>query len=370
MRIDRIEIYQVTMPLVTPFRTAFSDEEAIDSLLVRMSSPAHSGWGESSPWRAPAYSSEWAGAAFLTVRDWLAPRLVGREVESGAELQRLLSPFKGNYFAKASLDLAWWDLYAHEQDRPLWQVLGGVRDTVDVGADIGVLDTLDALLAEIDQAQAAGFKRTKLKFRPGWEVDMVAGVRQAFPDLVIHVDCNSAYRLQDLAMFRELDRYGLAMIEQPLAHDDLADHARLQGQIQTPLCLDESIVSVDKARKAIALGSCRWVNIKPGRVGGLTQALAIHDLCQEAGIPCWVGGMLESAVGQSHNLALATLPNIRYPSDIFPTSRFYRQDLGVPEMDLSGLSEMRAVAGPGIGCAPHPERLAERLVQAASVPPE
>ena len=233
MRIEHIEIYHVTMPLVTPFRTAFSDEEAIDSILVRMTSGSRSGWGESSPWRAPAYSSEWAVAAFIAVRDWLAPRLVGREVGSGAELQGLLSPFKGNYFAKASLDLAWWDLYAREQDQPLWQVLGGVRDTVEVGADIGVLDSLDALLKEIGKAQSAGFKRTKLKYRPGWELNMVAAVRQAFPDLVIHVDCNSAYTLQDLAMFRELDRYGLAMIEQPLAHDDLVDHARLQKGIDS-----------------------------------------------------------------------------------------------------------------------------------------
>jgi O-succinylbenzoate synthase len=367
MRIDRIEIYRVAMPLLYPFRTACGDEDTVESILVCMKSGRLAGWGEASPWESPTYSSEWAAGMFALLRDWLAPRLVGREIESGVQLQHLLAPFKGNYFAKASLDLAWWDLYARSQDQPLWRAIGGVRDTVEVGADFGIMDSLDDLLEEVKSAQEAGFRRTKLKYRPGWELPMVAAVRKAFPDMVIHIDCNSAYSLDDLPMFRVLDHFDLAMIEQPLANDDLVDHARLQAEIDTPVCLDESIVSVDKARKAIALKSCRWVNIKLGRTGGMTHALAIHNLCQKAGIPCWVGGMVESAVGQSHSLALTTLPNIRYPSDIFPTSRFYQQDLGVPEMKLSGPSEMQLTAEPGIGCVPHPQRLEERLVQSATL---
>lgn len=332
-----------------------------------MSEDGGYGWGETSPWRAPAYSSEWAGGAFCAVRNWLAPNVLGRDLRSGADVQQALSGIKGNYFAKASLDLAWWDLAARAAGQPLWQMIGGRRPVVAVGADLGVMETLDQLLAEIYKAQAAGFTRLKLKYRPGWELNMIAPVRAAFPDLVIHVDCNSAYSLADLPMFEALDHYDLAMIEQPLAHDDLWDHAQLQRQLKTPICLDESIISVARARQALELKACGWVNIKLGRVGGLTNALAIHDLCQGAGVPCWVGGMLESAVGQAANLAMATLPNIKYPSDIFPTSRFYREDLAEPNIELSGPAEMTISATAGIGAEPHPVRLERCLVQKAKV---
>jgi len=367
MKIDTVQIYHVAMPLIYPFRTSYGEDICIESVLVRMGSGSQYGWGEASPLRSPTYSSEWAGGVFATMRQWLAPAIVGREFASGAELQAAMASFKGNYFAKGGLDMAWWDLYARSQGKPLWQVIGGQGPTIDVGADLGVMENLDMLLAEIEKVVQAQFKRLKLKFRPGWDVNMVAAVRQRFPDLVIHVDCNNAYSLADLPMFRALDPYHLAMIEQPLAHDDLLDHAALQREISTPVCLDESIVSLARVKQAIQIGSCRWVNIKPARVGGLTNAIAIHNACQEAAIPCWIGGMLESAVGQSHNLALATLPNIKYPSDIFPTSRFYRQDLGEPEIVLSGPSQMRAVDAPGIGREPHPERLAQMTVQTAMV---
>jgi O-succinylbenzoate synthase len=216
-------------------------------------------------------------------------------------------------------------------------------------------------------AVSAGFKRVKLKYRPGWELDMISAVRGAFPDLTVHVDCNSAYTLADAEMLEKLDAYDLAMIEQPLAHDDLIDHAELQRRIETPICLDESITSADKARKAIAIGACRWVNIKPGRVGGITNAVAIHDLCRDAGVPCWIGGMLESAVGASHCLALATLPNVKYPSDVFPSDRFYTTDLAEPAMALSGLSMMTPRDVPGVGAEPNAERLRELTVEQATL---
>src|SRR2546426_3959756 len=314
--IDSIEIYRVVKPLVYPFRTAFGNDAAIESILIKMNSGSHLGWGEASPWSSPTYSGEWAQGAFIVVHDWLGPQLVGRSIESGEELQTVLSRFKGNFFAKASLDLAWWDLHARKQARPLWKVLGGVKDVVEVGADFGVMDRLEELISIIEEALSKGFKRIKLKFRPGWELKMIEKVRERFPKATIHIDCNSAYSLEDTPMFQTLDNFHLAMVEQPLAHDDLVDHAKLQSSIRTPICLDESITSLAKARKAIELRSCRWINIKPGRVDGLTVALKIHNLCQEKGIPCWVGGMLESAVGASHCLALATLPNIKYPSDI------------------------------------------------------
>jgi len=367
VRITRIDVYRVTMPLVYPFRTAYGNDDCIESILARMESPEGYGWGESTPWRAPGYSPEWATGALALIRDWLAPALIGRSLETGADVQQALSGFKGNPFAKAALDTAWWDLHARSRGQPLWQALGGRGPTIRVGADFGVMETLDDLVREITGALEAGFGRVKLKFRPGWDVAMVARVRNEFPDAVFHIDCNSAYRLSDAAMFRELDQFNLAMIEQPLAHDDLLDHAELQRQLRTPICLDESITSTDRARQAIAIKACGWVNIKPGRVGGVTNALAIHDLCAEAGIPCWIGGMLESAVGQAFNVALATLSNIRYPCDIFPSARFYRQDLGQPELVLSGRGQVTALPGPGIGCEPDPERLARATLESATI---
>ena len=220
-------------------------------------------------------------------RGWL-----GQTIRSGQEMQDRLAWVKGNPFAKAALDLAWWDLYARCQNEALWRLLGGVNNVVDVGADLGVMESIDRLLEAIGASLKAGYKRINFKYRPGWEIEMVDAVHKAFPDAIFHVDCNSAYTLGDLAMFEVLDNYDLAMIEQPLMHDDLIDHAELQSRLRTPLCLDESVTSADKARKAIKIGACRWINIKPGRVGGLTPALDIHNLCQEAGIPCWIGGML------------------------------------------------------------------------------
>ena len=363
MKIERIEIYRVSMPLIYPFRTAFGNDDAIESVLVRLLAGEAYGWGEAAPWKVPAYSPECAATQFVMARDFIAPRLLGQELTTGANLQERLSFIKGNPFAKAAFDLAWWDLHARSQNEPLWRCIGGHSPHVVAGADFGVMETIDLLLETIQTAVEAGYQRVKLKYRPGWELEMVAAVRAAFPTLIMHVDCNSAYTLEALPMFQELDHYGLAMIEQPLMHDDLIDHARLQAHLETPICLDESITSLAKVRKAIEIKACRWVNIKPGRVGGITPAVEIHDLCQQAGIPCWIGGMLESAVGAAHCIALATLPNIRYPSDIFPTSRFYREDLGCPPIEHSGPSKFEASPSPGIGVEPHAGRLEEMALE-------
>ncbi|MFH1008967.1 MAG: o-succinylbenzoate synthase [Candidatus Latescibacterota bacterium] len=359
MKIDAMEIIRVAMPLIYPFRTAFGDDDTIEAVLVRMTSGKEYGWGESASWKFPAYTSECSAGQFVISREFIAPLLIGQELDSGEALQKRLAGIKGNYFAKAAFDMAWWDLYAKSLGEPLWKVLGGQGPKVTVGADFGIMESVDLLLETIDAAKEQGYKRVKLKYRPGWELNMIEAVRKTFPDLVVHVDCNSAYTLNDLEMFKELDRYNLAMIEQPLSFDDLVDHAALQAELVTPICLDESITSPDKARKAIGIKACGWVNIKPGRVGGITQALAIHNICQEAGIPCWIGGMLESALGGAHCLALATLPNIRYPSDIFPSARFYRKDLSVPEMIHSAPSEFCASPNSGVGAEPDPDALAQ-----------
>jgi O-succinylbenzoate synthase len=362
MHIDAVEIYRVAMPLLYPWRTAYGEDTAVESVLVRLhaSEPTGGGkfsaWGESSPLAAPCYSPEWAGGVFAVLRDWLAPAVVGREVASPADLHRLLAHFKGNPFAKAALDTAWWGLEAQRAGKPLHRLLGATRDTCPVGADFGVMDSIDDLLRAVAGAVQEGFPRIKLKFRPGWDLPMLAAVRREFPQQVVHIDCNSGYRLSDLELFRRVDEFNLAMIEQPLAHDDLVDHAKLQQAIRTPVCLDESITSPERAAQAIELGSCRYVNIKPGRVGGLTNAVAIHDMCRRAGIPCWVGGMLESAVGARLCVALAMLDNFTYPADIFPSKRFYADDLGRPELELvpgpDGTPHVAASQETGIGAQP------------------
>ena len=364
MRIDRVEVRHVTMPLLYPWRTASHEIPAIDSLLIKLTSGELEAWAESCPFGSPDYSPEYAGGAFAMLRDWLAPAVVGAEIDSGELLQERLSHYKGNYFAKAALDVAWWVLEARRVGQPLHALLGGRREWVEVGADFGVMDSLDDLVAAVDDAVSAGFRRVKLKFRPGWDIDMLEAVRSTFPDITAHIDCNAAFRLSDLDLFRAVDRFDLAMIEQPLQHDDLLDHAKLQAQIDTPVCLDESIVSVRRAEQAVELGSCQYVNVKPGRVGGLTVARSIHDLCRDAGIPCWVGGMLESGVGAAICVALATLENFTYPSDIFPSSRFYAEDLAEPAVSFETSSDggWHAVAGEGAGIAQAPKPdLLERL---------
>jgi O-succinylbenzoate synthase len=371
MRIDRIELFQVAMPLIYPWRTAYGEDAAIQSVLVKLVSGDQVGWGESSPLAAPCYSPEWAGGVFAIARQWLAPALIGKEINSGQDLCSHLSVFKGNPFAKAALDTAWWSLDSKHRGVALHRALGGTRDTIDVGADFGIMDSIDDLIKAIGSAADARFKRVKLKFRPGWDITMLEAVRATFPDLTVHIDCNSGYRLDDLPMFRALDRFELAMIEQPLGHDDLLDHAKLAKAIETPICLDESITSLDRARQAIELKSCRWVNIKPGRVGGLTNARAIHDLCRDSGVPCWVGGMLESAVGASFCIALATLDNFTYPADIFPSSRFYHEDLAEPAIELAPQAATPRVLvsnTPGIAAQPNPDRLARCCLAHAVVP--
>ncbi|MBM4002730.1 MAG: o-succinylbenzoate synthase [Planctomycetes bacterium] len=368
MHIDRIDLFHVAMPLIYPWRTAYGEDASIQSVLCRMVSGSIDAWGEASPLAAPCYSPEWAGGVFATCRDWLCPAVVGQRIESGAALQERLALFKGNPFAKAVLDTAWWALESKRANRPLHQLLGAQRDIVPVGADFGVMDRIDDLLAAVDKAVEQKFPRVKLKFRPGWDLPMLRAVRDRHPQLTIHIDCNSGYRLLDLPMFQAIDELQLAMIEQPLAHDDLVDHAQLQNRIRTPVCLDESVSDPRHAELALRLGSCRIMNIKPGRVGGLTNAVRIHDLCRAARIPCWVGGMLESAAGAAHCVALAMLDNFSYPGDIFPSSRFYHQDLAAPSITLTQLEDGTPAAQAPLQLPePIPAELDKRLVQKFTV---
>ena len=362
MRIDRIDLYHVAMPLIYPWRTAYGEDVAAHAVLCRMVSGSVEAWGESCPLTAPCYSPEWGGGIFTVARDWLAPTLIGQDVASGDDLQKRLAIYKGNPFAKAILDTTWWSLQSRLTNTPLSKLLGATRTEVAVGADFGVMDSVDDLLAAVDKAVEARFPRIKLKFRPGWDLNVLRAVRKAHPTFTFHIDCNSGYRLSDLSLFQQVDEFELAMIEQPLQHDDVLDHAQLQRQIRTPVCLDESITTLRHVEQAIAQGSCRYVNIKPGRVGGLTNAVKIHDTCQKAGIPCWVGGMLESSVGAAICVSLAMLDNFTYPADIFPSSRFYHQDLAEPALQLIALKD----GTPGVR-APEtlPEPDAARLTKLA-----
>ena len=368
MRIDRIDLFHVGMPLIYPWKTAYGEDAAIHSVLCRMTSGSVEAWGESAPFAAPCYSPEWAGGIFAVNREWLAPAVIGREVASGEQLREDLGLFKGNSFAKAVLDTAWWALQSKLTDQPLHRLLGATRDIVPVGADFGVMDSLDDLLSAIGQGIDEGFPRTKLKFRPGWDSEMLAAVRSQFPDHTIHIDCNSGYRLDDMDVFRKVDEFNLAMIEQPLQHDDLIDHAELTRTIETPVCLDESLTTPRRAQQAADLSSCRYFNIKPGRVGGLTNAKQIHDIGREAGIPCWVGGMLESSCGAGFCTALAMLDNNTYPADIFPSSKFYVEDLSDPPLELTrDESGVPAIRAPNQLPEPVESRLQKRLIEKATI---
>lgn len=366
--IEKIEIYHVARPMLKSYKTSFGTERIAEAVFAKIYSEAGYGWGESSPFGQPYFSSESAAGAFLVLKKFLCPLLLGKDVISGRQLQQHLRAVKGNYFAKAALDIAWWDMYARRLDRPLWQVIGGKQRPIKTGVAFGIMETVDALLDSISGALDAGFERVKLKFSPAWAVDVIKKVRHKFPDAIFHIDCNSAFTLGDAHIFKELDQYNLAMIEQPLQHDDLLDHAELQKQICTPICLDESIVSPDKARKAVHLGVFKWVNIKPGRVGGLTEALEINRICQQGGIQCWVGGMLESSLGRHLCACLASLDNMQgYPSDITASSRYYNPDISKPPFELVGPSTAALSEQPGIGAEPDQQLLEKFSVQKETI---
>jgi len=366
MKIDRMEVYLVALPLIYPWKTAYGEDAAIHSILVRMLSGEYDGWGETTPLYAPTYSPETAFSAFFLIREIFGPLVVGEEWESAAALRNYLSVFKGNPFAKAGIEIAWWALEAKIKKQPLHHLLGGKPRLVEAGQDFGIQDSIDMLLGNLEKAVNQGFKRIKLKARPGWDLEMLRAVKSAFPRTTFHIDCNSGYTLDNLPFFKEVDQLGLAMIEQPLFHDDLVEHAELQSQIETPICLDESIKSPRDMRLAIKLKSCRYVNIKPGRVGGLQSALEIHNLARDYGIPAWVGGMLESGIGSGINIELGTLQNFVYPGDLFPSERFYLEDITDPPVRfVPGKLAFQPSEVPGTPYEPVFERIEKRTISKA-----
>ncbi len=367
MVVKEVNLFHVRMPLLEPWVTAYGSQNNIESLFINLKCDEADGWGECAPAPLPLYNTEYTKGAFAVARDVLAPKIIGKYISAPDQLQSLFSEFKGHEFARSAFDSAMWDAYAHKCDKPLWSMIGGVNQTVTVGADIPVLPTAVELIDRVREAIDQGFPRVKIKFNRRCSVQMIEQVRNTFPDLVMHIDCNSGFTLDDFAMFQRLDQLDLKMIEQPLGYDDLIDHAELQRKLRTPICLDESITSVNRAAKAIKIGACRWINIKTSRVGGLTNALAIHDLCMTKDVPIWVGGMLESAVGQGASLALATKGSVGYPCDIFPSSRFFEEDFSTPKIILSEKGKITAPARSGAGFSPKIDFLKKHNVAMATI---
>lgn len=367
MLIENIALYHVRMPLLEPWVTAYGRQDSIESLFVRLRAAGVEGWGECAPAPGPLYNAEYTAGAFALARDVLGPYLSGQEITSGALLQHRLARFKGNEFAKSAFDNAWWDAHAKREGCPLWSLIGGTGAATAVGADIPVLDTINDTIARVALSKEQGYHRVKLKFNRDCSLDLIRSVRAAFPEITLHVDCNSGFTLDDIAMFRALDELDLAMIEQPLQYDDLISHAELQRALKTPICLDESITSLARAQKAIDIKACGWINIKTSRVGGLTNAIAIHDYCAAQSLPVWVGGMLESGVGQGTSLALSTLSNIHYACDIFPSARFYETDFAEPDIRLQDKGTIQAPSTPGHGFRPKMELIDRHCVNFAEL---
>jgi O-succinylbenzoate synthase len=358
VKIERIELHHVEMSLAHPFETSFGREIDRPCILVSVHGGGLTGWGECVASAGPWYSYETIETAWHVLRDFLVPDVLDRAVASPAEPAARFSRVRGHPMARAGLENAVWDLLAQAGGVSLAEMLGGRRERVPVGVSVGIEPTVEALLDRVAQYVAEGYGRVKLKIKPGWDVAVVRAVRQRWPDLPLQVDANSAYTLADAPLLRELDAFDLLLIEQPLHHDDVVDHARLQAQLRTPLCLDESIHSPEHARWALDIHACRVINVKVGRVGGLTAVQQIHDLCAARGVPLWCGGMLETNVGRAANVALAALPNFTLPGDISASARYYEVDVAEPNFVLNDDSTLSVPAGPGLGVRVVPERLA------------
>jgi len=349
LRIDGIDLRLVRLELVEPFETSFGRVSSRLIMLVRMEGEGLEGWGEIVAAEQPLYSYETVGTAVHVVRDFFAPAILRAPVRGLDDLAGRLDAFRGHPMARAGLELAFVDLLARSRGESIARVLDGSQDRIPAGVSLGIQVRLEDLLERIERYVALGYRRIKLKIKPGWDVDVVAEARRRNPETPLSVDANAAYTLADRDHLRLLDRYGLQMIEQPLEHDDLIDHAQLQRTLKTLICLDESIGSVRAARQALDLGSCGVVNLKVGRVGGYSQALAIHDLCLSRGVPVWCGGMLESGVGRAHNIALASLPGFSMPGDISASRRYFARDIISPEVEVSTNGMVEVPRGAGLG---------------------
>ncbi|MTT31357.1 o-succinylbenzoate synthase [Terrilactibacillus sp. BCM23-1] len=351
MNIQSVELKRLALPLKSAFETSLDRMTSKDFILVSVyDKDGLVGYGESTALASPYYNEETTDTVWYMLEKFLIPLLFDSDIQHPDDVLKRFAPIRGNNMAKATLEGAVWDLYCKEKGVSLASRLGGQKDMIDVGVSIGIEPTVDLLLGKVDQYLNEGYKKIKVKIKPGFDVSPIRAIRDRFgSDVPLMADANSAYTLKKLPIIKELDQFGLMMIEQPLAHDDMIDHAKLQREIQTPICLDESIHSAEDARKAIELGSCQIINIKIGRVGGISEAKKIHDICKKKNIPVWCGGMLESGVGRAHNIALTTLPNFTIPGDTSASNRYWEEDIVSPEVTLWKPGILKVPEGPGIG---------------------
>jgi O-succinylbenzoate synthase len=349
MRVDAIILRELRMPLVRPFETSFGVTRDRRILLAEVQSEGLTGWGECTAGERPFFSGESTDSAWSVLLQELGPMLAAEEPRFGGDCPKIFREVRGNRMAKATLENAIWDLEAQREGVPLYQLLGGVREMIPCGVSIGIQPSIPALMDVIERELAAGYQRIKLKCKPGWDVEVFDLVRNRWPAITLSCDANSAYRLGDADHLTSFDAFDLLMIEQPLWHDDFYYHSMLQKRINTPICLDESIHNRRDALAAIEMGSCRIINVKLGRVGGFSEAIAIHNATQERGIPVWCGGMLESGIGRAHNIALSTLENFRLPGDVSASARYWAEDIIEPEVTVSAAGEIAIPDVPGRG---------------------
>ena len=368
MLIQSIELREIRLPLIHFFETSFGRTTERRIVLARViDADGAEGWGEYTAGEGPFYSNEWTETGWATLREFLAPMVLGKSIESAADAQSLMKSVRGHRMAKATIENACWDLEAKRAGVPLWKHLGGTRSEVACGVSIGIQDTPEILLEKIRTEVDAGYQRIKIKIKPGWDLKIVERVRKAFPDIKLMGDANSAYKLSDVPLFQQLDQFNLMMLEQPLAHDDIFDHARLQLQIKTPVCLDESIRTAEDARHAIGLGSCKIINVKLGRVGGHSQAKRVEQVAREKDIPVWCGGMLESGIGRAHNIAMSTLAGFTLPGDVSASARYWEEDIIEPAVKVSSRGTIKAPDGPGIGFAVNVKRIEALTVRKETI---
>jgi O-succinylbenzoate synthase len=349
MKIESIRLHHIRMPLVAPFETSFGRESERECILIELGSEGFMGYGECVASRDPGYSYETCGTAIHVLKDFIVPLILGSDLVDAVNYQARVHGIRGHHLAKAGMEMALWDLLGKKVGKSLRELLGGKRSRVEVGVSIGIQDSPQSLVKRVEEYVKSGYGRAKIKIKPGRDVEDASAVRRQFPDLRLQVDANSSYQLGDTSTLRSLDDLKLLLIEQPLSEDDIWDHRKLQEDFKTPICLDESIVSPRHARYAIEMEACRVINLKAGRLGGLSQAVMVHDLCQAHSMPVWCGGMLETGVGRASNLALASLPNFSLPGDISASDRYYARDITNERFDLNSDSTIDVPYAPGLG---------------------
>jgi len=349
MKIESITLYHVSMPLIAPFETSFGRETNRQCVIIEIHSEGLVGYGECVASYDPGYNYETTGTAMHILKDFIAPLILGKDVKDASGFQEKIDGIRGHYLAKAGVEMAIWDLLGKRAGKSLRELFGGVRDKVEVGVSIGIQSSPEKMVETVADFVKLGYARAKLKIKPGKDVEVAAAVRKAFPNLRLQVDANSAFTMEDVPSLKPLDTLNLLLIEQPLFEDDIWDHHKFQEQFETPVCLDESIITPRHARYAIEMKACKIINIKAGRLGGLSQAIMVHDLCQQNNMPVWCGGMLETGIGRASNLALASLPNFFLPGDVSASDRYYAQDITNERFVLNADSTIDVPRGVGLG---------------------